>query len=80
MTSKLSSIIRRSPGIYTVGLDVVGTDKRLAFDFVVDSGGGIEVVVSSDEFTAYVAHNFGPFSPLMEAVRQFHRTQKIEFP
>ena len=80
MTRKLGSITRKSAGTYSVELEVVGADQRLTFNFVVDSRDDIDVIVSSEEFTHYIAHNSGPYTPLLEAVLRFHLAQTIEFP
>lgn len=80
MTSKLSSIVRRSPGKYRVELEGLDTSQRMAFDFDVDSRDDIEVVEWSDEFARYLSQNLGRASSLMEAVLKFHRAQKVEYP
>ena len=80
MTSQLNAIVRNAPGQYTVHLELLGTSRRLSFDFTVDTAQGIERVNWSDDFAAHMGQNLGPTSPLLEAVLQFHRAGKIELP
>jgi hypothetical protein len=62
MSTKLSSISRKSPGHYAVELEVLGTDQRLIFDFHVVEHRDIDMVQWSEEFSQYLSRNLGASS------------------
>jgi hypothetical protein len=81
MTSKLLAITRTGPGQYQIKLEVPDTARRLTFDCtVVETEIGISVVERSEALAAYVDPYGKMAMPLMEAILQFHRAQKVDYP
>jgi hypothetical protein len=81
MTNKLVAIIVTAPGKYQIELEVEGTARRLTFDCaVVETDLGINVVERSEVLAAYVDPHGKIAMPLMEAILQFHRAQKVDYP
>jgi hypothetical protein len=80
MSRKLKAITRKAPNQYSVHLEEQGSDRTLIFDFTVDSQNDIDVVQWSEDFPAYVEHNFGAVQELLEAVLRFHLARKVDYP
>jgi len=78
MSTTLASISCTAPNVYEVVLEMRQGGTAL-FEFEVESG-DIEVVKWSPQFAAYMQQNLGPASPLLEAILQFHRARRVEFP
>jgi hypothetical protein len=78
MSTTLFSISCTAPDVYEVVLEMQN-GRSAIFKFEVESR-DIDVVKWSSQFAAYMQQNLGPASPLLEAILQFHRARRVEFP